>query len=51
MSRDPEQRRNRVTQSWRYLQSKASGKPESTGGLIALYIAVVASIAVYYVFR
>lgn len=50
MSRDPAQRRDRVTQSWRYLQSKASSKPESTAGFISLYIAVVAAIAVYHIY-
>lgn len=51
MSRDPGERHQRVTQSWRYWQSKAGGKPESTGGLIALYVAVLAAIAVYSVFH
>lgn len=40
-----------MTESWRYWQSKAGGKPESTGGLFALYIAVLAAITVYYTFR
>lgn len=39
------------SRGWRYIQSKSSIRPESTGGLLSLYIAVVAAIAVYYMFR
>ena len=51
MSPIPEERRPGLSRSWHYMQAKVSGnRPEKTGGIISLYIAVVAGIAVYYMF-
>jgi hypothetical protein len=51
MSPIPEKQMPGLSRSWRYLQAKASDhRPQKTGGIISLYIAVVAAVAVYYLF-
>lgn len=51
MSPIPEKQRPGLSRSWRYMQAKVSDhRPEKTGGLISLYIAVVGAVAVYYMF-
>jgi hypothetical protein len=51
MSPIPERQQPGLSRSWRYLQSKAADqRPGKTGGLLSLYIAVVAAVAVYYIF-
>ena len=44
-------RPKRVTRSWRYLQPKSSTRPNGTGAFFSLYLAALALIAVYYLFR
>ena len=50
MSPVPEKISPTKTHGWRYQKSQPRESRQDTGGLISLYIAVVAAVAVYHLF-